>query len=83
MLAAAIECAAEIAAKPPVAIWGTKQAVHYARDHPVDDSLRQMGWLQGAIWSNRHVREAVTAMKEKRGGEFPPLAPIRPFAERG
>ncbi len=76
---AAMQCAREIAAKPPVAIWGTKQAIHYARDHTVEDSLRQMGWLQGAIWSNRHVREAITAQKEKRAARHPPLAPLRPF----
>lgn len=46
MLAAAMQCAQEIAAKPPVAIWGTKQVIHYARDHSVDESLKQMGWLQ-------------------------------------
>ncbi|WP_028602522.1 enoyl-CoA hydratase-related protein [Ottowia thiooxydans] len=80
-LAAAMQCAAEIAAKPPVAVWGTKQAVNYARDHSVEDSLRQMGWLQGAIWSNAHVREAVTAMKEKRAGEFPSLAQLKNFSE--
>ena len=80
-LQAALACAREIAAKPPIAIWGTKQAVHYARDHSVEDSLRQMGWLQGTIWSNAHVREAVTAMKEKRAGEFPPLAPLREFGD--
>ena len=80
-LAAALQCAQEIAAKPPVAIWGTKQAVHYARDHSVDESLQQMGWLQGAIWSNRHVMEAVTAMKAKRAGDFPALAPLTSFSE--
>ncbi len=78
-LAAALQCAKEIAAKPPVAIWGTKQVIHYARDHSVDDALRQMGWVQGAIWSNAHVREAVMAMKEKRDGRFPPLAELRDF----
>jgi enoyl-CoA hydratase len=83
MLAAAMQCAAEIAAKPPVAIWGTKQAVNYARDHSVEDSLRQMGWLQGAIWSNAHVREAVTAMKEKRAASFPGLGPLKNFNEFG
>ncbi|MFT4243684.1 MAG: enoyl-CoA hydratase-related protein [Acidovorax sp.] len=81
MLAAALQCAEEIAAKPPVAIWGTKQAVNYARDHSVEDSLRQMGWLQGAIWSNRHVMEAVTAMKQKRAGDFPALAPLTRFSD--
>jgi enoyl-CoA hydratase len=83
MLEAALQCAAEIASKPPIAIWGTKQAVHYARDHSVDDALKQMGWLQGAIWSNRHVMEAVMAMKTKRVGDFPALAPLTRFADVG
>jgi enoyl-CoA hydratase len=81
MVAAALQCAQEIAAKPPVAIWGTKQVIHYTRDHPVDDALRQMGWVQGAIWSNAHVRESISAMKAKRAGEFPPLAPLASFRE--
>jgi enoyl-CoA hydratase len=81
LLDAALQCAAEIAAKPPVAIWGTKQVIHYTRDHSVEDSLRQMGWVQGAIWSNEHVREAITAMKEKRSGDFPALTPVRTFLD--
>ncbi|MCD6667343.1 MAG: enoyl-CoA hydratase-related protein [Hydrogenophaga sp.] len=83
MLAAALQCAKEIASKPPIAIWGTKQAVNYARDHSVEDSLRQMGWLQGAIWSNRHVGESIAAMKGKRSGDFPPLAPLQTFNSLG
>jgi enoyl-CoA hydratase len=81
MVAAAMDCAREIAAKPPVAIWGTKQVIHYARDHSVDDSLKQMGWIQGAIWSNAHVRESVTAMKEKRAGTFPDLPKLGSFRD--
>ena len=83
MLAGALQCAREIASKPPVAIWGTKQAIHYARDHSVDDALKQMGWLQGAIWSNQHVREAVVAMKDKRPGNFPALIPLKYFDKTG
>lgn len=83
LLAAALQCAQEIASKPPIAIWGTKQAIHYARDHSVDDSLRQMGWLQSAIWSNQHVRESVTALQQRRAGEFPPLAPLPSFSTLG
>ncbi|WP_300648332.1 enoyl-CoA hydratase-related protein [Hydrogenophaga sp.] len=82
-VATALQCAQEIASKPPVAIWGTKQAVNYARDHSVEDSLRQMGWLQGAVWSNAHVREAIAAMKEKRAGDFTPLTPLQPFKTLG
>lgn len=81
MLDAAMQCAREIAAKPPVAIWGSKQALHYARDHSVDDALKQMGWLQAAIWSNANVREAVSAMKDGRGGEFSELMPLRRFQD--
>ena len=80
-LEAALQCAAEIASKPPVAIWGTKQAVHYARDHSVDEALKQMGWLQAAIWSNRHVGEAVTAFQGKRTGKYPDLAELKSFTD--
>jgi enoyl-CoA hydratase len=83
LVAGALQAAQEIASKPPVAIWGTKQAIHYARDHSVEDSLRQMGWLQGAIWSNPHVREAITATKEKRAAHFPDLPPLQGFKEHG
>ena len=81
LLSAAMQCAAEIASKPPVAIWGTKQAVHYARDHSVDESLKQMGWLQGAIWSNKNVMEAVMALKSKRSAEFAPLQALQGFRD--
>ena len=67
--------------KRPVAIWGTKQVIHYTRDHSVEDSLKQMGWVQGAIWSNAHVREAVGAMKEKRAGSFPGLTGVGSFRD--
>ena len=75
-LAAALACAREIAAKPPVAI-------HYARDHSVEEYLKQMGWLQGAIWSNAHVAAAVQSFQNKTVPEFPPLSALHPFNERG
>ncbi len=80
-LAAAMKTAKEIASKPPVAIWGTKQALHYARDHSVDDALKQMGWLQSGIWSNPHVKEAITAFQKKQAASFPDLAPLKSFKD--
>ncbi|MDO9159218.1 MAG: enoyl-CoA hydratase, partial [Burkholderiaceae bacterium] len=62
---------------------GTKQALHYARDHSVEDSLRQMGWLQGAIWSSANVRESIMAMQAKRPPQFENLAPLKPFRDLG
>ena len=78
-LVAAMQTAKEIASKPPVAIWGTKQALHYARDHSTEDSLKQMGWLQSGIWSNAHVKEAIGAFQAKRTAQFPNLAPLKSF----
>ncbi len=80
-LAAAMKTATEIASKPPVAIWGAKQALHYARDHSVDDALKQMGWLQSGIWSNPHVKEAITAFQKKQAASFPDLAPLKSFKD--
>ena len=80
-LAAAMQAAAEIASKPPVAVWGTKQALHYARDHSVDDALKQMGWLQSGIWSNAHVQQAISAFQQKKSAIFPDLAPLKSFKD--
>jgi len=80
-LAAAMQTAAEIASKPPVAIWGTKQALHYARDHSVDDALKQMGWLQSGIWSNAHVQQAISAFQQKKSAVFPELASLKSFKD--
>ena len=82
-VAEALQAAQDIASKPPVAIWGSKQVLHYARDHSVEESLQHMGWLQGAIWSNANVHEAIAAMKEKRPAQFPPLAPLKGFRAFG
>jgi enoyl-CoA hydratase len=80
-LDAAMKAAAEIASKPPIAIAGTKQALHYARDHSTEDALKQMGWLQSGIWSNRHVQEAIAAFQAKRTGHYPELAELKSFKD--
>ena len=80
-LEAAMKAATEIASKPPIAIAGTKQALHYARDHSTEDALKQMGWLQSGIWSNRHVQEAIGAFQAKRTGHYPELAELKSFKD--
>ncbi|HEY8608557.1 MAG TPA: enoyl-CoA hydratase-related protein [Noviherbaspirillum sp.] len=81
MLEAALQMAREIAEKPPVAIWGSKQAIHYARDHATDDALRQMGWLQSGIWQGSNLREAFEAKQQGRAPRFDDLPPLHSFAE--
>ena len=80
-LEAAMKAAEEIASKPPIAIAGTKQALHYARDHSTEDALKQMGWLQSGIWSNAHVKEAITAFQAKREGAYPELVELKSFKD--
>ncbi len=78
---AGLKMALEIAAKPPVAVWGSKQAIQYARDHSTEDALKQMGWLQSGIWDTQAVQESVAAFKEKRSAQFAALHPIERFIE--
>jgi enoyl-CoA hydratase len=81
MLEAALACAAEIAAKPPVAIAGSKRALNYARDHSVRDSLEQMALLQAGFWQTDNLKLAIGARKGE-AAQFEDLRPIQRFAER-
>jgi enoyl-CoA hydratase len=78
---AALALAHEIAGKAPVVVAATKQAITYARDHSVAESLEQMALLQAAVWDSKDVVEAVTAMKQKREPRFGELEPVRVFGE--
>ena len=66
MLDAVLVVAREIASKSPLAIWGAKEALTYARDHSVAEGLRQIAlWQAGALHS-ADIVESLTAMKDKR-----------------
>lgn len=81
MIAAALQMAKEIAEKPPVAIWGSKQAIHYARDHATGDALKQMGWLQSGIWQSSNLMEAFVAKQQGRAPKFDDLQPVQSFSD--
>ncbi len=81
LLQAALVMAGEIAQKPPVAIWGSKQAIHYARDHTTHDALQQMGWLQSGIWQSSNLMEAFVAKQQGRATEYDDLAPLQSFSD--
>ncbi len=74
-VAGALEAAQEIAGKSPLAIWGTKVALNYARDHSVDESLDQIATWQSGMFQPADMMEAFTAKAEKRAPEFPDLLP--------
>jgi enoyl-CoA hydratase len=78
-LDAALALAREIAGKSPSAVWASKQAINYAREHTVADSLQQMALLQMGVWQSRDIAEAVRANAERRDARFDDLAPVPPF----
>lgn len=79
LLAHALSLAAQITAKSPLAVAGSKLALNHARDHGTAASLQQMTLLQSAIFDTGEMAEAIAAWKDKREGEFAPLAPIARF----
>ena len=70
-----LETAREIAGKSPLALWGTKVAMNYARDHSVDDSLEHIATWQAGMFQPADMMEAFTAKAEKRPAVFPDLLP--------
>ena len=76
LIAGVMEVAAEIAAKSPMAVWGTKQTMHYARDHSVADGLEHIANWNAAMFDTDDMAEAFTAKMQKRAAEFPDLLPM-------
>ena len=75
LVSGVLETAREIASKSPLAIWGTKVAMNYARDHSVDDSLEQIATWQSGMFQPDDMTEAFTAKAEKRAAVFEDLLP--------
>lgn len=70
LAAAADELARELAAKSPLALRGTKQAITYARDHTVADGLEQIATWNGAALLSADLDEALAAAREKRAPAY-------------
>jgi enoyl-CoA hydratase len=75
LVAGVLEVAAEIATKSPMAIWGTKQTMHYTRDHSVTDGLEYIANWNAAMFDTADMGEAFGAKAEGRAAEFPDLFP--------
>ena len=70
LIKAVLSVAADIASKAPMAVYGCKKMITYARDHSTADGLDYI-----AIWNASHfkieeIQEAMIANKEQRPGEF-------------
>jgi enoyl-CoA hydratase len=66
-----MELARELAAKPPLALRGTKRAITFARDHSVADGLDQIATWNASALLTEDIPEALTAFQQKRPGNYP------------
>jgi enoyl-CoA hydratase/carnithine racemase len=70
LLARAMEIAAQIAAKPPLAVRYAKRALNLARRQTLADHLETCASFQGALQKTEDHLEALSAFFEKRTGVF-------------
>lgn len=75
LVAGALDVAAQIATKSPLAIWGSKEMITYSRDHTVADSLNYIATWQTGMFQPADMVESFTAKAEKRDPEFDDLLP--------
>ena len=78
MLEHVMGIAKEIAEKSPLAVYGSKVMINYARDHSVADGLDYIAtWQAGMYNPEVDMMEAFKAKAEKRPGQFAELLPVR------
>ncbi len=73
MLGHVMTRARTIAQRSPLAIAASKEAINYARDHAVDESLSRAADLQSAVIETAEIMEAFKAKTEKREPVFADL----------
>lgn len=77
MVEAVMTIARDIASKAPLAIYGCKRVITYARDHNTSDTLDYVGIWNASMLQFDEIREAMQANQEKRPGRFADLPPTR------
>ena len=77
MLEAVMAIAAEIATKAPIAVYGCKRMINYARDHSTADGLDYISIWNASNLLPEEMTEAIAARSEKRPGSFADLPPVR------
>jgi enoyl-CoA hydratase len=77
LIAGTLAIAAEIATKSPLAVWGTKEMINYARDHTVSDALNFIATWQSGMFQNADLGESMAARTEQRPPRYDDLEPVR------
>lgn len=77
MLEGVLGIARDIAARSPLAIWGSKEMLNYTRDHSVADGLNYVATWQSGMFHPDDMAEVFAARTEGRDPVFQDLLPIR------
>lgn len=77
MLAAVMGIAKDIAARSPLAVYGSKEMINYARDHSIADGLKHIAVWQTGMFQPHDMMESFAAKAEKREPEFEDLLPVQ------
>lgn len=77
LLEGVFSIAKQIASKAPLAVYGTKRIINYARDHNTADSLDYIGIWNASMLQHDEIQEAMQAAAEKRSGDFVDLPPVK------
>jgi enoyl-CoA hydratase len=77
MLEGVMKIAEEIASKAPLAVYGCKRMINYARDHSTGDGLDYIGIWNASMLQPEEMVEALSANADKRKGDFVDLPKFR------
>jgi enoyl-CoA hydratase len=77
MLEGVLGIAREIASKAPLAVFGCKRMINYARDHSTADGLDYIGIWNASMLQPDEMVEAMTANGQKREGDFVDLPKLK------
>lgn len=76
MLTDVMQIAAEIASKAPIAVYGSKRMINYARDHSTEDALDYISIWNTSMMNQSEILEAINAKAQGRDGDFVNLPPL-------
>jgi enoyl-CoA hydratase len=76
MLDGVLGIAREIAERSPLAVWGTKEMLNYARDHSVADGLAYIATWNAGLMEPADMAESFRARQEERSPRHPALPPL-------
>ena len=77
LVAGVLEVAREIAERSPLAVWGSKEMLNYARDHTIADGLDYIATWQTGMFQPGDMLEAFQAKSDARKPSYPDLLPVK------